>query len=113
MKKQLILVGIIVLLICVGLSGCSNLTLTNIGDISANPEKFLNKEVTVEGGCASTIEGGFGVITDQGSHSIMYHYNNSLFGMYRLSGIIKKSNEYIVQVGYSIYLEVSTATGIS
>ena len=57
MKKQLLIIGIIVLLICVGLSGCqiqncpdpSGNKPISIGCILQNPDKYLNKTVIITG----------------------------------------------------------------
>ena len=104
MKKQLVILGISVLLICIGLSGCNEVGvgLTNIGDITANPNDYIGKEVTIEGSCGSVI-GNYGVITDLGGHNILYNYQNSLNGNYRLTGMIQKgtgmyASSYVIVV---------------
>jgi len=87
LKKHLIVIGIIVLLLAVGLSGCeesiSNVGITNIGDITANPEDYYGKEVTIEGSCMSNL------ILDDSEHSMEYKYHTTLLGLYRVTGIIK------------------------
>jgi len=80
--KKLVILGIVAILVSVGLSGCSS-NITNIGDIQANPEKYLNKEVTVEGTCAM-----YGIV-DNNQHMIMYQYSTLLTGRYRLTGIFR------------------------
>lgn len=100
MKKQLVILGIIIILICIELSGCSS-NVTNIGDIQANPQKYLNKEVTVEGTCAVT------GIMDNNQHVLIYQYSSMLTGRYRLTGIIK-SYPYTS----TCYLEVTKAESI-
>ena len=49
MKKHLIVIGAVILLLVVGLSGCNEigLEITNIGDINANPDEYLEKEVNM------------------------------------------------------------------
>jgi len=47
MKKQLVIVGIIVILICVGLNGCVGET--SIADIQAHSNNYINKTVTIRG----------------------------------------------------------------
>lgn len=57
MKKQLILTCVIVLFICVGLSGCQTQNCPNpnenkpiyIGCILQNPDRYLNKTVIIRG----------------------------------------------------------------
>jgi len=94
MKKQFVIIGIIALLLCVGLSGCSNIGVTNIGEIQANPEKYLNKEVTVEGGCSGYL------IVDNNGHILWFQYSTLISGKYRLTGIYRHSNS----TGYCLYV---------
>jgi len=91
---------VIVILVCIGLSGCST-NITNIGDIQANPQNYLNKEVTVEGTCV--VSG----IMDDNQHVLVYQYSSMLTGRYRLTGIIK-SYPYTT----NCYLEVTKAESI-
>jgi len=52
MKKQFIIVGIIVLLVCVGLSGCNENVLVgdlSPGEVRQHTDKYLGKTVTVRG----------------------------------------------------------------
>jgi hypothetical protein len=90
MKKNLIIIGTAVLLLAVGLSGCNEIGLgiTNIGDIDANPENYLGKEVTVEGDCSHY------QISDDSGHTIRFKYHHSIDGMYRLTGIIEHVDDY-------------------
>jgi hypothetical protein len=101
MKKQIIMLGIVFLLICVGLSGCEEvgIGLTNIGDINANPREYNGKEVTVEGTCKLNI------IEDDSGHLIRYKYSNNLNGKYRLTGVITKDT-----IGF--YIEVTKAKAL-
>ena len=84
MSCKLIMLGIVLMLICVGLSGCEEvgIGISNIGDINANPDEFYGKEVTIEGNCGSYY------ITDDSEHKIHYVYSNTLSGKYRLTGIV-------------------------
>ncbi len=101
MKKRLVIIGIIAILISIELSGCSNIGITNIGDIQANPEKYLNKEVTVEGSCALY------AIYDNNQHFIMYQYPTLLSGKYRLTGVYRGNSTLL---GY--YLDVTKVEAI-
>ncbi len=103
MKKQIIMLGIVVLLICVGLSGCEEVGvgLTNIGDITANPNDYIGKEVTVEGTCNNVIF----FIMDESGHSIAYNYSTQLTGRYRLTGRVDKINGVLT-------IQVTKAKGI-
>ena len=49
MNKQLIIIGIAVLFICVGLSGCINTNVNNFKDIHEHLAKYIGTEVTLEG----------------------------------------------------------------
>jgi len=105
MKKHLIVSGITFVLLIVGLSGCSQVGygIVNIGDISANPEKYYDMEVTIEGFCSN---GGIGHIADDKGHGLWFQYDNSVNGMYRLTGIIREGNfSEWWETGY--YLDVS------
>jgi len=102
MKKQFIIIGIIILLICVGLSGCAeNKTgpsLTDIGDIAANPQNYVNKTVTVEGICTAGA-----IISDSSGHEVGIRYSTILNGSYRLTGIVR------IQYSTLVYIEVLSA----
>jgi hypothetical protein len=57
--------------VCVGSSGCDQITrpgieLTNIGYTAANPQKYVYKEVTIEGLCQAN------AIIDDNGHLIYY-----------------------------------------
>ena len=53
MKKQLVIIGIVTLLVCVGLSGCNGNNNGNIytstGDISNHPNSYINQTVMLKG----------------------------------------------------------------
>jgi hypothetical protein len=50
MKKQLIIIGLITLLICIGLSGCNEQTIeVSILEIKENGDKYINQTVTIIG----------------------------------------------------------------
>jgi len=105
MNKHLIATGIVILLLVVGLSGCTEIGigLTNIGDITANPENYDGKEVTIEGTCLYILN--YGKITDDAGHNIIFAYPNSINGMYRLTGIIKNGDIELGAERY--YLDVT------
>lgn len=103
MKKPFVIIGIIVLLVTVGLSGCNNIGTTNIGDITANPQNYLNKTVTIEGTCVSIYTNR--MIADDSGHQLPFKFQNSLNGRYRLTGVIKFETMY--------YMDVETANAIS
>ena len=109
MKKQLIVVGIIILLFTVGLCGCNEIGLTNIGDITANPNKFINKEVKVEGTCIDV--GEYGYITDDNGHTIPFISQGDLIGRYRLIGIIMIDATYLSS-NTNPYINVTKAEAI-
>lgn len=106
MKKQLVIVGIILLLICTGLSGCifSNNGLTSLADLRANPENYLNKEIKIKG----TVSSLYVIMDDQGN---MFSIKTSsiLSGDYYLTGIVRIDEEYIGSPldFYLYYLDVT------
>lgn len=81
---------LIIFIIFVGLSGCNEdgIDLTDIGDIEANPNNYIGKEVIIEGNCM------YGVVKDDLGHSISYGYHQNLVGEYRLTGIIRISETF-------------------
>ena len=107
MNKHLIVSGIVVLLICVGLSGCTDeVGLTNIGDISANPENYLGREVKVKGSVVLSY-----MIVDDNGHGLYIKTDKTLQGNYYLTGIIRYGNP-MVGFGEMYYLEVSNAKAV-
>jgi hypothetical protein len=101
-----------IVLISLLLSGCSGgIGNTNIGDITANPQNYLNKKVTIEGTCASS--GNYGLIMDTAAHMLYYKYANPLTGKYRLSGVIKYGEVFTGLTTSMYYIEVESASGIS
>ncbi len=78
MKKQLIIPGIIAILVSIELSGSST-NVANFGGIQANPQKYLNKEVTVEGTCAMTgIMSPRKMMKTAAYNSQVHHYYNKI-----------------------------------
>lgn len=106
LNKQLLIIGIILLLLTVGLSGCNEIGLTNIGDLSANPQNYLGKEVKVKGNVGLGL--GIGTVTDEEGHSfpIKYVTMTTLTGKYYLTGIIKQTS----LIGY--YLDVTKVDAV-
>jgi hypothetical protein len=110
MKKQLIIIGIVTLLVCVGLSGCTDygIGLTNIGDITANSQNYVGKKVTIQGTCGTV--GNYGIITDESAHFLYFKFHGTLNGRYRLTGTIKSGS--ISNGICGNYIDVEKATGI-
>jgi len=106
MNKQFIVIGIVVLLLVVGLCGCTDvgIGLTNIGDITANPEDYYGKEVTIEGSCA------LGYVADDSGHTMEYKYHTTLSGRYRLTGIIKHEQGVLFLFDY--FLDVTNVKAL-
>lgn len=106
MKKQLIAIGVILILIVVGLlGGCSDSSLTNIGDLQAYPERYLGKKVKVEGMVQNYADSN-GYISDQSGH--FFHLKMSTFvtGWYYVTGIVKYGNSSLWLTN-QYYLEVT------
>jgi hypothetical protein len=111
MKKQTIVVGIIILLIIVGLSGCNEQTdEVSIIEIKQHVNKYLNQTVTVIGEYWKTI------IKDEDSNTLYIYISDTVVkptfidGLeYRFTGIVR----YALFPGIpyytepSIYLEVT------
>jgi len=102
MKKLLIISGIVFILLMVGFSGCTEfgIEITNIGDIIANPDEYIGKELTIEGDCSATI------ITDNKGHMLKYDYGSIINGMFQLTGTIKYTNYNLV------YIDVTKAKAL-
>ena len=98
MKTHLIVSGIVFVLLIVGLSGCAEVEITNIRDITANPEEYLGKEVTIKGMC-----NGKGLTFDDNDYSLMYQYRNVITGNYQLTGIINSDVDEVDEVLYKYY----------
>jgi len=104
MKKHLIVIGMTLVLLTVGLSGCEDIGIgiTNIGDITANPENYYGKEVTIEGTCT------IGFISDDKGHTMAYKYDSYLTGLYRVTGTIVEENTGISYY----YIEIKQAKAL-
>jgi len=116
MKKQLIIIGIISLLICIGLSGCNEQNNvisgeTSIQDINENSDFYINKTVTVKGKYNAIPEW----VIDDNTKYLLLHISNDINksaliqdSEYRFTGIVKYGNP-INQTStfYYIYLEVT------
>lgn len=116
MKNKLIILGIAVLFICVGLSGCNELSGTvSLRDIKDHPNKYLEQAITVDGYYSA------GFIASSNSPKseseamevvttmLMIENNQdsvTLYegGKYRFTGVLK---EKTVLFQTTIYLEVS------
>ncbi len=103
MNKKLITIGIILVFLMVGLSGCNDVK--NLGDVSSNPEKYLGKQVTVEGYCGSML------IMDNSGHNLYFRSNQLLTGKYRITGIVRYG-EFQSGLGEVYYIDVTDAKGI-
>lgn len=80
MNKKFIVIGITLVFLIVGLSGCVEVGfgITNIGDIDANPENYLGEEVTVEGDCyTSSVNRHYGAGRDLGRTILLFRCNKS------------------------------------
>ncbi len=106
--RKITIILIVSTIVCVSfLSGCNEIGLINIGDLSANPQKYLDKEVRVKGTLSLTI--GQGVISDEQGHTFPIKYNNmtTLTGNYYLTGIVKTG-----LLGQYYYLDIIKADAV-
>jgi|GEM_PF-4820966 len=129
MKKQLIIIGIIVLLVCVGLSGCQIQSCSDPGDnkpiavgcILQNPDKYLNKSVIIKGTYTRNDEFNRSMVTTSSIHYanvpdglnliFLEDVNTSMLKSgkeYSFTGIIKEFEirDYNYQL-HPFYLEVT------
>jgi len=127
MKKQLIIVGIIVLLVAVGLSGCQIQSCPDpsenkpiaIGCIKQNPEIYLNKSVIIKGTYGknddlnqtwvTTPSIHFGNVPDMLNLIFLEEVNTSvliLWKDYSFTGIVKEFEAEHTGLG-PFYLEVT------
>lgn len=100
-------IGIILVFLMIGLSGCNELGggVTNIGDLSANPESYIGKVVTIEGQCIS------GIITDNSGHVFWYRSGQQLMGRYRITGNVEYGELYY-GTGKTYYINVSSSKAL-
>jgi hypothetical protein len=89
MKTQLIIIGIIVIFLTVGLSGCNKTseptTLTSIPEINQHWNAYINQTVTIEGTCI----GG----DDNNTYSIFDASYNNVYAI-NSNNVIKPSKLY-------------------
>jgi hypothetical protein len=106
-KKQLIIIGIATLLICVGLSGCnSDMSLLNISYLQAHPNRYLGKEVKVKGLIlVSTSSDGITIVEDNYIHMFYIKLNDVVSGWYYVTGIVKYGN--LGLFGEQYYIKVT------
>jgi len=109
MKKQLVIFGIVALLICVGLSGCSGIGTTSIKDINEHPNRYINQTVTLQGSYIGTI------ISDNSGGSLILVIPNHVaqpnpfvfYSEYKFTGILRYSKDMIYIATKGLYLEVT------
>lgn len=94
MNKIYVLIGAVTIIVFIFVSVYSNYTeLTNIGDLQANPEKYLNLQVRVKGEIASSY------IWNERGFRFPIRTEERLNGMYYLTGIIRQDeSEYYLDV---------------
>ena len=88
--KKITKILIVSIMVCIVFSsGCNEIGLTNLGDLSENPQNYLDKEVKVKGTVNLTI--GQGAISDEQGHTFPIKYKNmtTLTGNYYITGIVK------------------------
>jgi len=115
-KKQLMIIGIVILLV-VGLSGCIRRGKeVSLSELSAHPSKYYGKEIIVKGAIA---EGGvisFNEIFDKNTGVAFYaklspdfkdRVNPIFTGEYKFKGIVKQGETFGGNDAY--YLEITDA----
>ena len=118
MKKQLLIIGIIVLLITVGLSGCQQSSqssvITSIGDIHANANKYINQTVTVQATYYGVGGNSYYMIMDSTMSIYATETNNVVkptplvsASQYKFTGIVRYGQPPGSFFSPDVYLEVS------
>ena len=115
MKKQLVIIGIIILLVSVGLSGCQQLSgETLISDIKAHPNSYINKTVTIRG-LNYMVEAvtGLVIVVDKSTDSLPLKISDNVqkptpflpTAEYKYTGIVRYGE--VVKDAVMLYLEVT------
>jgi hypothetical protein len=98
MKKQLVIIGIVALLVCIGLSGCQQLSgETSIADILTHSNNYINKTVTIRGQympagsiySIMNVKDGQGYITAIDSNSVIKPTPLVPGSEYKFTGIVR------------------------
>jgi hypothetical protein len=119
MKTQLIIIGIIVIFLTVGLSGCNKTseptTLTSIPEINQHWNAYINQTVTIEGTCIGGDDNNTYSIFDT-SYNNVYAINSNdvikpskLYSgtTYKFTGIIRDNENINELILGKYYLEVT------
>jgi hypothetical protein len=108
MKKQLVIIGIVALLICVGLSGCTNNNdIVTITELKLHPDSYINKNITTIGKWINGYPGPLIRIYNESGEYILAHMPNS-----DTSTLVNETEYYwtgkiLKQATDTIYLEVT------
>ncbi len=97
MSKKLIVAGSMLLILTAGLSGCSETIVEpiDISTLSANPENYVGKKISVEGTCHDYSK----KIFDDNGQYFFYISDMKLNGKYKITGIVMFINEvYFINV---------------
>jgi len=119
MRKQLVIIGVIALLVCVGLSGCSSIGTTSMKDIMEHPNNYINKTVTLiakEKGWVPDIK--VGLLWDGDKETIYFIVQDNAKkpspyiqgSEYKYTGIVRlgKPSQYPSDIEYiPVHLEVT------
>jgi len=103
MRKQLVIIGIIALLVCVGLSGCqqtkNNSNVISLQELSEHLPRYVGKNITIEGYISNFISSGIALLWDSEStprYIIQLNFNSNEItlykGMYRITGVASSSS---------------------
>jgi starvation-inducible outer membrane lipoprotein len=91
MEKQILLIGLILLVILI--SGCTGLGSTSLKELSTEPEKYLDKEVTITGKIELYVsDTGYAIQDDEGYFMVVEIPKNRLFERgktYTVDGIVR------------------------
>jgi len=109
------IVGIIVILLAVGLSGCSETKLTTVTQIREHTNDYIGKTVTIKGTCYGGDDNSPYAIFDEGYNN-MYALNlnnvvkpSKLYSgtLYKFTGIVRDAEYTDKLIMAEYYLEVS------
>jgi hypothetical protein len=109
MKNQLVILGIVALFVCVGLSGCSGLGTTSIKDIRDHPNRYINQTVTLQGTYQymSVYDNSGGILCLVIPSDVKQPTPFVFYSEYKFTGIVRYSNNMIYSATGGLYLEVT------
>jgi len=115
MRKQLIIVGIIILLIVVGLSGCNEQSSkSTISDMYRHSNTYINQNVTIIGNSSLYSSDNYWITDSTGASIIATNSNNVIKptplvtgSQYKFTGIVRYGQPPGCDMANTVYLVVT------